>query len=529
MKRAGTTTLGWAFFAMAAAVLMGMVPAPALAQNPMDVLADGVIAFEDKEYAEAESHLQKAVSLDPTNPEPKYYLALTYDKTGKTAEAIQILEKLIQEHPKLYRKAYFDLSAIYSRENEYGKALAVLKDAINQEPQDARGYLEAGVVEQNMKQYDAALADFKKAADLSPDIRPTAYNLIGVVYSEQGHFDQAETQFNQVIEQYPGTPAAENARQSLVNVAVAKRARRPFKAFAEFGVGYNDNIVGVPLDPLPEQEHIDSGDWGELLLLNAEYKFINKSDIQLAVGYEFGTRGFNDYTENDILHHNPFARLEYNYKPCYFKLEYDFAYYYVGSVGADKSSHDWGWFINFDTDNDKLKQNTVLLTAIIDEPNNLSTEIALMYTGKDYFSGSIDSTNAYCFELTQRWAIGDSGRVLWGGYAYAKEEEKAGPLSYHWNAFRLGLFTPLYWGIDFGLNYRLFFREFGDYPSWIGDRKDTTQVLDAKLLRNINDWFRIEFLYTYSYNDSNLRDIEYGTSTYDYRQNLYMLNLHFEY
>ena len=43
-----------------------------------DQINKGVAAFKNARYEEAEGHFQKAISIDPDNPNPRLYLATTY-------------------------------------------------------------------------------------------------------------------------------------------------------------------------------------------------------------------------------------------------------------------------------------------------------------------------------------------------------------------------------------------------------------------------------------------------------------------
>ena len=67
-----------------------------------------------------------AAELSPTDPLIAYNVAIIYNETGKTPEAITWMEKTIRLKPD-YRDAYLALAAIFEQEKQPQKARETLE------------------------------------------------------------------------------------------------------------------------------------------------------------------------------------------------------------------------------------------------------------------------------------------------------------------------------------------------------------------------------------------------------------------
>ncbi|MCO6459317.1 MAG: tetratricopeptide repeat protein, partial [Pirellulaceae bacterium] len=71
----------------------------------------GLALYLDGQLAAAEGPLRRASELEPTVPDFLLALALYYQKLERTAEAIEVTERLLQLEPRdpSYRQLLFDL------------------------------------------------------------------------------------------------------------------------------------------------------------------------------------------------------------------------------------------------------------------------------------------------------------------------------------------------------------------------------------------------------------------------------------
>ena len=114
----------------------------------------------------AAANLRKAVELDPDNYWYNYALAQNYMSQGKGEEAAEILEKLIEDHPKK-TTIYTDLISLYGATRQYDKALdAIDKLESKMGPSDALATIRTDMLlSQNKAQeaYDYMVGYFQQS------------------------------------------------------------------------------------------------------------------------------------------------------------------------------------------------------------------------------------------------------------------------------------------------------------------------------------------------------------------------------
>lgn len=114
----------------------------------------------------AAANLRKAVELDPDNYWYNYSLAKNYMSQGKGEEAAEILEKLIEDHPKK-TTIYTDLISLYGATRQYDKALdAIDKLESKVGPSDALATIRTDMLlsQGNAQEaYDYMLGYFQKS------------------------------------------------------------------------------------------------------------------------------------------------------------------------------------------------------------------------------------------------------------------------------------------------------------------------------------------------------------------------------
>ena len=114
----------------------------------------------------AAANLRKAVELDPDNYWYNYALAQNYMSQGKGEEAAEILEKLIEDHPKK-TTIYTDLISLYGATRQYDMALeAIDKLESKMGPSDALATIRTDMLlSQNKAQeaYDYMVGYFQQS------------------------------------------------------------------------------------------------------------------------------------------------------------------------------------------------------------------------------------------------------------------------------------------------------------------------------------------------------------------------------
>ena len=424
-------------------------PLTCAAQNALDVFVDGVEAFEIQEYQEAVASFQKAIELDPSNLEFQYFLGLAYARLSRDQEAMEIFESVHRKDPVNYRKAFYDIAAIFSKQKNYQKALDTLGLVEKADPKETRVHMEKGAVYRRLGDFDSAVKSYLRAAELEPKNTQAAYLNIAITHLEADRFDQSKSWLSKTIAVDPDTVIAESARGAMPAVEATRRARKPWYLTASLGWGYDDSIPTNPLSeqvgPVTTTRFTDEGDQYQTFLFRGGYKFINRRDLEAGAGYLLITTGYKDAVDNNILGHIPHLYFQLHEEPYFFRIQYDFSYY---SVGGSEDIQDSGFYLTFGKDSRRmLRMNSLMPTLSISQSNNMRSDLILLVQKKEYFDDQTPDAWSTSLGIIQSYRFPNTDYTARGGYKYTEEEADVETYSYRSHEGLLGLGFPLIRGI----------------------------------------------------------------------------------
>jgi tetratricopeptide (TPR) repeat protein len=114
-------------------------------QQPQDATVRfslGFVYWKTLRYAEAEVELAKAVELDPSFREAKFYLADAYLTDRKPTQSIPLLQSILLTDPG-YVRARLDLGKAFAQMDRFPEAAKQFEEAIRLEPGRAEASLPA--------------------------------------------------------------------------------------------------------------------------------------------------------------------------------------------------------------------------------------------------------------------------------------------------------------------------------------------------------------------------------------------------
>ena len=82
--------------------------------------------------------------------------------------------------------AYLNRALIFMDNKRFDAAIADFNKAIEMSPRNARAYLGRGIALAYQRQFSMAIADLNRAIDLDPKA-PNAYNIRGMIYTQIGN------------------------------------------------------------------------------------------------------------------------------------------------------------------------------------------------------------------------------------------------------------------------------------------------------------------------------------------------------
>ncbi len=148
--------------------------AKAVSLDPTDSKAQlmlGHIYSERGEYAQGKAHLDRALALNPNDPDVFAYRGVHFEKTERLDEAIDCYEKAIALNP--YHPVWYlwKLGRAYYVVRRYGEALIPLREALNRSPKFKRArvtllaaYGQTSRLEEAAAQLKELLADHPEAS-----------------------------------------------------------------------------------------------------------------------------------------------------------------------------------------------------------------------------------------------------------------------------------------------------------------------------------------------------------------------------
>jgi tetratricopeptide (TPR) repeat protein len=210
---------------------MSQFPNPAATQQVAPLLALATEFLRAGRPGDAIAPLRNAALLQPSSAVIQHDLGLACLEAGRLAEAVAALQAAVASDPR-YGDAYFRLGIALEKLGDVRQALAAYDQATKLEPSLTEAWFRAGALVYILGHLDEAIGCFRRAAatggktnfgllgkaramliqnrsqeaeqvlreTLTRDPRNAmAYDLLGNVLSESGHFDEARACFERAI------------------------------------------------------------------------------------------------------------------------------------------------------------------------------------------------------------------------------------------------------------------------------------------------------------------------------------------
>lgn len=162
--------------------------------------------------AEAIEQLEKALAIEPQNAFYYNALGLSYIEAGDVDSAIEALEKAIELNEFL-PEAYSGLGVCYNALGDFHKSISYFKKAADMVPETSPDlavfYNNIGQNEYLLKKYDEAERTLLKAISMNDQLL-TAYINLGNVYTEKGDYSNAVVYHQRAVDLAPDYPLSRN-------------------------------------------------------------------------------------------------------------------------------------------------------------------------------------------------------------------------------------------------------------------------------------------------------------------------------
>ena len=152
----------------------------------------------------AEPHFEAAIRLIPTLASAHYNLAVLLQRQNRLEEAVRQYGMAIanSSDPLEAAQAHNNLGILYLGTKNFAAALAELNSAIALNPNEQNSYIGRGTIELQSWNYDAAIADFTRAAQIAPS--PIACYWLGRALENKGDYLHAANAYVAALRLAPG-------------------------------------------------------------------------------------------------------------------------------------------------------------------------------------------------------------------------------------------------------------------------------------------------------------------------------------
>jgi tetratricopeptide (TPR) repeat protein len=438
-----------------AVALVGLGVARAQAQgSEADVLvAEGILALDDKQYERALELFGQALQREPDHVEALYYSAVAYMATNRVAAAVPLLERARTRAPDDAAVA-FQLGIAYFTMDDFARAAPILEGLFARAPAtDSLGYY-VGRLRFRDGDYPAALRAFRANRTSDPNITQVNAIYTAQALARLGLSAEAESELERAQRLAPAsrlTGPAERLRDSLT---ASRASQRRFRADVRLGGFFDDNVAVIPrrnddadVVTARRQRHES---FGELVSARGEYDWLVWGPLVSSLSYSYFATINNDLPRFDVQDH--FANVDVHRTgvlggiPYQLGARYGFEYVTLGG--------------------DELVQRHSVTgyAAAIESALHLTDGFARVEV-KDYAQ-----THPVAAEEVQdavNWAIGirhtlrfsDNRHNVHVGYQFDYDDTRGRDLEYEGHRFLAGaLYTLPWYGVrlayDFDVHYR---------------------------------------------------------------------------
>ncbi|XP_059582473.1 protein O-mannosyl-transferase TMTC1 isoform X5 [Alligator mississippiensis] len=167
----------------------------------------GALYYNTGRYEEALQVYREAAVLQPSNKEIRLALAQVLAMMGRTKEAEKMTNHIVTEDAECL-ECYRLLSAIYSKQENYAKALEAIDKALQLKPKDPKVISELFFTkgnqlrEQNL--LEKAFENYKLAVELNPDQAQAWMNMGGIEHIK-GNYVTARGYYKKALELVPNS------------------------------------------------------------------------------------------------------------------------------------------------------------------------------------------------------------------------------------------------------------------------------------------------------------------------------------
>ncbi len=514
-------------------LLLPVAPSSAAQQTePAGVYVDrGILAYEEKKYAEALQNFLEALRIDPESAEARYFVGITYLALDQTDEAIVHLEKARRLDPKDPDIA-FNLGVAYFTKGEYQRAQALFLFVRESEPRrENLGYY-LGFIYFNRKEYERALGYLQENVSSDPRFQQQNRFYIGLTEHHLGRDTDAARDLGEAVTLRPTSPLGLTAKLFAEAIAPKPEPRR-YRLELRGGASYDDNVPLTPAERVLDLRRAQRRSTAEVALGRLEYDLLQSDADTLTASYQIFSNVYNNVQGLDVLNHtwggNYVHRARLGTLPAWYGAQYNYDY-----VLLDQDVF--------------LSRHTATASLTLFENDTNFTLFQYRLQEKDFRSPTTldlrqekrDGQN-HLLGVSHIRVFAAGKHFVRGGYEFEYEDTQGGDYRYIGTRASVGFQVTIPWDVRFQAGYDFQFRA---YPKknilaatlnqqkidgldvqgapFRTMRRDSDHVFTASLSRDFADGFNASLEFFKERNSSTF-------SLFDYDRNVVTLSVGWKY
>ena len=158
----------------------------------------GVVLQQMDDQQAAIVSFSAAIDLDPGYADGYNNRGLSSQAIDNVAQAEADFRRAIELDPE-FGLAHYNLGTFLYSQHDYAQAIEHLEKATKLLPEDSDVWFQLGLANDRGAQPEDAIAAFSQAIEIDQGFDDRSFYLRGIIYAEQGSFQEAEVNFDQAI------------------------------------------------------------------------------------------------------------------------------------------------------------------------------------------------------------------------------------------------------------------------------------------------------------------------------------------
>jgi tetratricopeptide (TPR) repeat protein len=256
----------------------------------------GVFAFEEGNYQNAITNFEKAIQLNPDDPEFYHYMGKTYLENQNYELSEKYLSEAFNRNP-LLSDIKKDRAILLYRQEKYRLSADLFLEIIRENPSEIISIYYAANCLYKMQDYYQAGQLFQKSAKASPSLKANCMYYAGICYTKTGLPHKGRQLFMQVQNNPKSGTLKEYASKWLNAIDKKTLTRKPYFLFAQLGYQYDSNIR---LEPIDEDLYTDEDDYCTSFLFSGNYTLADAKPYQISAGMVYFKYVYSEYTQYNM-------------------------------------------------------------------------------------------------------------------------------------------------------------------------------------------------------------------------------------